>query len=53
VHMHQLRHGTGYKLANDGQDTRAIQLFMGHQQINHTARYCELTPERFRDFWND
>ncbi|MDZ4800911.1 MAG: tyrosine-type recombinase/integrase [Bryobacteraceae bacterium] len=25
VHPHMLRHATGYKLANDGQDTRAIQ----------------------------
>jgi integrase len=25
VHPHMLRHGCGYKLANDGQDTRAIE----------------------------
>jgi integrase len=46
VHPHSLRHGCGFKLANDGQDTRAIQLFMGHRNINHTARYCELVPSR-------
>jgi integrase len=28
VHPHQLRHGCGFKLANDKQDTRAIQLFL-------------------------
>ena len=27
VHPHMLRHACGYKLANDGQDTRAIQLY--------------------------
>jgi integrase len=53
VHFHMCRHGAGYKLANDGQDTRAIQLYLGHKSINHTARYCELSPERFRDFWED
>jgi site-specific recombinase XerC len=29
VHPHMLRHATGYKLANDGQDTRAIQHILG------------------------
>jgi type 1 fimbriae regulatory protein FimE len=53
VHPHMLRHATGYKLANDGQDTRAIQHYLGHRNIQHTARYTELTPGRFRDFWQD
>ena len=53
VHPHMLRHSTGYKLANDGQDTRAIQHYMGHKNIQHTVRYTELSPERFKDFWKD
>jgi type 1 fimbriae regulatory protein FimE len=53
VHPHMLRHATGYKLANDGQDTRAIQHYLGHRNIQHTARYTELAPSRFRDFWGD
>ncbi len=53
VHPHMLRHSTGYKLANDGQDTRAIQLYLGHRSITHTVRYTELSPERFKDFWRD
>ncbi len=53
VHPHMLRHATGYKLANDGQDTRAIQLYLGHKQIQHTTRYTELSPARFKDFWED
>ena len=53
VHPHQLRHSTGYKLANDGQDTRAIQHYMGHRSIQHTVRYTELSAARFKDFWKD
>ena len=47
VHPHMLRHACGYKLANDGHDTRAIQHYMGHKNIQHTVRYTELAPERF------
>jgi integrase len=53
VHPHQLRHGCGYKLANDKQDTRAIQLFLGHRNIQHTVKYTELAAERFKNFWRD
>jgi integrase len=53
VHPHMLRHATGFKLANDGVDTRAIQLYLGHKQIQHTTRYTELSPIRFKDFWAD
>ena len=52
-HPHMLRHATGYKLANDGQDTRAIQHYLGHRNIEHTTRYTELAPDRFRNFWPD
>ena len=53
VHPHMLRHAAGYKLANDGQDTRSIQHYLGHKNISHTVRYTELSPERFKDFWQD
>ena len=53
VHPHMLRHACGYKLANDGQDTRAIQHYLGHRNIMHTVRYTELASDRFKDFWND
>ena len=39
IHSHMLRHGYGYKLANDGQDTRAIQAYLGHRSIQSTVRY--------------
>ena len=53
VHPHQLRHGTGFFLANSGQDTRAIQHYLGHRNICHTVRYTELSPDRFKNFWQD
>lgn len=53
VHPHMLRHACGYKLANDGHDTRAIQHYLGHRNITHTVRYTELSPERFRGFWKN
>lgn len=53
VHPHMLRHSTGYTLANAGQDTRAIQLYLGHRSITHTVRYTELSPDRFKNFFRD
>jgi integrase len=53
VHPHMLRHATGFYLANAGQDTRAIQLYLGHKNIQHTVRYTELAAGRFKDFWKD
>jgi type 1 fimbriae regulatory protein FimE len=53
VHSHMLRHSTGYKLANDGHDTRAIQHYLGHRSIASTVRYTALTPDRFKGFWKD
>ncbi|MEO8630787.1 MAG: tyrosine-type recombinase/integrase [Betaproteobacteria bacterium] len=53
VHPHMLRHACGYKLSNDGHDTRAIQQYLGHKNIQHTVRYTELSPQRFKNFWKD
>jgi len=53
VHPHMLRHATGFYLANAGQDTRAIQLYVGHKNIQHTVRYTELAAGRFKEFWKD
>jgi site-specific recombinase XerD len=53
IHPHMLRHGCGYALANAGHDTRAIQAWMGHKNIQHIVRYTELAPDRFKDFWRD
>ena len=53
VHPHMLRHACGFYLASKGYDTRAIQAYLGHKNIQHTVRYTELSPGRFKDFWND
>jgi integrase len=53
AHAHMLRHACGYKLAGDGHDTRSIQDYLGHRNIQHTVRYTELSPERFQRFWRD
>ena len=53
VHPHMLRHSTGYKLANDGHDTRALQHYLGHKNIQNTVRYTELSTARFNGFWED
>src|SRR5262245_32446723 len=53
VHPHMLRHACGFKLANDGRDTRSIQSYLGHKNIQHTVRYTELAPGRFKGFWKD
>ena len=53
AHPHMLRHACGYTLANKGHDTRALQAYLGHRNIQHTVRYTELSPTRFKDFWRD
>src|SRR5450631_3101823 len=53
AHPHMLRHACGYALANRGHDTRALQAYLGHRNIQHTVRYTELSPTRFKDIWRD
>src|SRR6516225_8289167 len=51
AHPHMLRHTCGHLLADAGHDTRRLQLWLGHSDIKHTARYSELSARPFRDFW--
>jgi type 1 fimbriae regulatory protein FimB/type 1 fimbriae regulatory protein FimE len=51
VHPHMLRHACGFALANAGHDTRAVQAYLGHRNIQHTVRYTELAADRFKTFW--
>lgn len=53
VHPHMLRHGKGHQLASEGVDTRAIQAYMGHKNIQHAVLYTQLNPKRFKDFGKD
>jgi integrase len=51
AHPHMLRHACGFALAGRGHDTRALQAYLGHRNIQHTVRYTELSPDRFKNFW--
>jgi site-specific recombinase XerD len=41
------------RLASRGHDTRALQAYLGHRNIQHTVRYTELSPTRFKNFWRE
>ena len=51
AHPHMARHACGYKLANDGVDTRSLQAYLGHRNIQHVCRCTELAVNRFDNFW--
>jgi integrase len=51
AHAHMLRRACGYKPANDGHDTRAIQAYLGHRNIQNTTRYTALAPQRFKELF--
>lgn len=53
VHPHMLRHAKGYQLASKGVDTRAIQGYMGHKNIQHTVLYTQLDLTRYKGFGKD
>lgn len=53
AHPHMLRHACGFTLANKGHDTRALQAYLGHKNIQHTVRYTDMAPTRFKNFWRD
>lgn len=53
IHPHMLRHSCGFKLANEGRDTRTIQDYLGHANIQHTVRYTKLAPGRFEGLFKD
>jgi type 1 fimbriae regulatory protein FimB/type 1 fimbriae regulatory protein FimE len=53
VHPHMLRHACGFKLANDGHDTRSLQHYLGHASISNTVVYTQMSADRFKDFWRD
>jgi len=53
VHPHLLRHATGFKLVNQGVDTRTLAAYLGHRLIANTARYTKMDARRFDGFWQD
>lgn len=52
IHAHMLRHAAGYYLANKGVDTRLIQDYLGHANIQHTVRYTRLSSRKFEGLWD-
>ena len=34
-------------------DTRSLQAYLGHKNIQNTTRYTALAPDRFKNFWKD
>ena len=48
IHPHMLRHSCGYKFANEGRDTRSLQAYLGHRNIQSTVRYTAMAPDRFK-----
>jgi integrase len=53
MHPHLLRHGCGYKLVNDGVDTRTLAAYLGHRNMANTTRYTKMDARRFDGFWRD
>jgi type 1 fimbriae regulatory protein FimB len=51
AHPHMLRHACGFALADQGADTRLIQDYLGHRNIQHTVRYTAANPARFDKLW--
>ena len=48
VHPHMQRHSCAYHYANLGKDTRSLQAFLGHRNIQSTVRYTAMAPDRFK-----
>ena len=51
AHPHMLRHACGFALADQGADTRLIQDYLGHRNIQHTVVYTATNPARFEKLW--
>lgn len=52
LHPHMLRHSCGFALANTGTDTRLIQDYLGHRNIQHTVMYTASNAARFYGVWD-
>ena len=53
VHPHLLRHGTGFKLVNQGMDALSLAAYLGHANIQNTKRYAKMDARRFDGLWKD
>jgi integrase len=50
---HMLRHSCASALANAGRDTRSIQHYMGHRNIQSTVIYTHMNANRFNGWFRD
>src|SRR6266481_1171971 len=48
AHPHMLRHACGFALADQGADTRLIQDYLGHRNIQHTRQVHGHQPSTVR-----
>ena len=46
-----LRNACGFALVDQGADTRLIQVYLWHRNIQHTVRYTATNPARFEELW--
>jgi type 1 fimbriae regulatory protein FimB len=53
VHCYRIRHATEYRLANQGVETRSLQHYLGHRNIQNTVIYTALNANRFNGWWQD
>ena len=53
VHPHLLRHGCGFKLVNQGMDALSLAAYLGHHNVQNTARYAKMSATRFEGLWRD
>jgi type 1 fimbriae regulatory protein FimB/type 1 fimbriae regulatory protein FimE len=53
AHPHLLRHGTGFKLVNQGLDTLSLAAYLGHRNVQNTQKYTKMSSTRFDGLWKD
>ena len=51
LHIHMLRHSTGYALVVVASPLRTIQSLMGHKNISNTVIYTAVADKRLRTIW--
>ena len=51
AHRLMLRHACGFALADQGADTRLIQDYLGHRNIQHTVMDTATNPARCERLW--
>jgi type 1 fimbriae regulatory protein FimB/type 1 fimbriae regulatory protein FimE len=54
VHPHRLRHGCGFRLVNENRmDSISLAAYLGHANVQNTARYARMSSTRFDGLWED